>query len=103
MRKAVQNFQDLIVWQKAYAFVLKVYQTTKKFPNKEEIYGLTSQLREAAYSNSILTAVYLVLGLMCLLMTIFLKQIVLRDHKLFLTALLFRRQFSRSLRIPGTM
>lgn len=45
--KAAQTFQDLIVWQKAHAFVLGVYSATKEFP-KEEVYGLTSQFRRAA-------------------------------------------------------
>ena len=49
MEKAAKNFQDLIVWQKAHAFVLEVYKLTKKFP-KDETYGLTSQMRRAAVS-----------------------------------------------------
>jgi len=49
MRKPSRTFQDLIVWQKAHAFVLDVYQYTSKFP-KSEIYGLTSQFRRAAVS-----------------------------------------------------
>lgn len=44
-----RRFQDLIVWQKAHAFVLEVYRMSAVFP-KEEIYGLTSQLRRAAVS-----------------------------------------------------
>ncbi len=44
-----RTFQDLIVWQKAHQFVLKIYEFTDKFP-KEENYGLTSQLRRAAIS-----------------------------------------------------
>jgi len=44
-----KNFQDLIVWQKAHQFVLNVYRMTKDFP-KEELYGLTSQLRRASVS-----------------------------------------------------
>jgi len=43
------TFKDLIVWQKSHLFVLKIYEITKFFP-REEIYGLTSQLRRAAYS-----------------------------------------------------
>jgi len=49
VREAAKTFQDLIVWQKAHRFVLDVYKTTKSFP-REEIYGLTSQLRRAAVS-----------------------------------------------------
>ncbi|MEW6125539.1 MAG: four helix bundle protein [Acidobacteriota bacterium] len=46
---ASQNYRDLIVWQKAMDLVEAVYSETKNFP-KEEIYGLTSQLRRAAIS-----------------------------------------------------
>ncbi len=48
-RRAAQSFQDLIVWQKAHAFVLGVYAASKAFPT-EERYGLTSQFRRAAVS-----------------------------------------------------
>ena len=44
-----KSFEDLIVWQKAHEFVLKVYAFTGKFP-REELYGLTSQFRRAAVS-----------------------------------------------------
>ena len=44
-----KSFKDLIVWQKAHAFVLEVYTFTKKFP-KEERYCLTSQFRRASIS-----------------------------------------------------
>lgn len=44
-----KNFTELIVWQKAHTFVLKIYNLTRNFP-KEEVYGLTSQLRRAAVS-----------------------------------------------------
>ena len=49
MRKPAKSFRDLIVWQKAHAFVLKVYSFSQSFP-KYELYGLTSQLRRAAVS-----------------------------------------------------
>ncbi|MFT3935260.1 MAG: four helix bundle protein [Chitinophagaceae bacterium] len=45
----MQNFKALKVWQKAHQFTLKVYESSRSFP-KEEIYGLTNQLRRAAYS-----------------------------------------------------
>ena len=48
-REKAKQFQDLIVWQKAHELVLSVYKQSKDFP-KEEIYGLTSQLRRAAVS-----------------------------------------------------
>lgn len=42
-------FQKLLVWQKAHALTLRVYQVTKTFP-KDEQYGLVSQMRRAAAS-----------------------------------------------------
>lgn len=44
-----KNFSELIVWQKAHQFVLKVYALTKGFP-REELFALTSQLRRASIS-----------------------------------------------------
>jgi four helix bundle protein len=44
-----KTFQGLIVWQKAHQLVLSVYALTRHFP-KEEIYGLSSQMRRAAVS-----------------------------------------------------
>src|SRR5574340_491657 len=49
MREPAKSFQDLIVWQKAHAFVLQVYAATRRFP-EEERYGLSSQFRRAAIS-----------------------------------------------------
>ena len=46
---ATTDFTQLIVWQKAHQFTLKVYKYTKSFP-KEELSGLTSQFRRAAVS-----------------------------------------------------
>lgn len=48
-REAARCFQDLIVWRNTHGFVLVVYEVTKRFP-REEVYGLTSQLRRAAVS-----------------------------------------------------
>jgi four helix bundle protein len=45
----VKRFNDLIVWQKSMTLVERIYQVTASFP-KEEIYGLTSQIRRAAIS-----------------------------------------------------
>lgn len=44
-----QSYISLEVWQKAMAFVTKVYTLTKLFP-KEELYSLTNQIRRAAVS-----------------------------------------------------
>lgn len=45
----MKTYQDLIVWQKAIELVVHIYELTDKFP-KEEIFGLTSQIRRAAVS-----------------------------------------------------
>ena len=49
VRQTAKRFTDLIVWQKAHEFVLSVYRITSGFP-KEEVYGLTSELRRASVS-----------------------------------------------------
>lgn len=46
-----KSFKDLLVWQKAHAWVLQVYRLTTEFP-PDERFGLTSQLRRAARSVS---------------------------------------------------
>jgi four helix bundle protein len=51
MVKEIKNFYDLNAWKKANEFVLHIYRKTKKFP-KEELYGITSQLKRAASSVS---------------------------------------------------
>ena len=43
------HYAELKVWQKSVAFVTQIYICTASFP-KEEIYGLTSQIRRAAVS-----------------------------------------------------
>ena len=45
----IQSFKDLLVWQKSRALVINVYDITKEFP-KEEVYGLTNQIRRCAVS-----------------------------------------------------
>ena len=47
--KNMQTYRELIVWQKAMSLVLKLYTETKSWP-KEEVYGLTSQIRRCAVS-----------------------------------------------------
>jgi four helix bundle protein len=44
-----QSFRDVVVWQKAHASTLAIYQATEAFP-KHELFALTSQLRRAAAS-----------------------------------------------------
>jgi four helix bundle protein len=46
---SVRSYQDLIGWQKSIELVTNIYRLTQKFP-KDEIYGLTSQMRRAAVS-----------------------------------------------------
>ena len=50
-RQPAKSFRDLIVWQKAHELVLRVYKTTVIFP-KEEVYGITSQIRRSSTSVS---------------------------------------------------
>ena len=45
----MKTYKDLIVWQKAIELVVHIYELTDKFP-REEIFGLTSQIRRAAVS-----------------------------------------------------
>jgi four helix bundle protein len=45
----VRRYADLIAWQKAMNLIERVYRLTKGFP-KEELYGLSSQLRRSAVS-----------------------------------------------------
>jgi four helix bundle protein len=44
-----RNYQGLVVWQRAMDLVAEVYVASRSFP-REEVYGLTSQLRRAAVS-----------------------------------------------------
>jgi len=45
----MEDFKNLKVWSKAHRLTLKIYLSTRKFP-KDELYGLTSQIRRAAVS-----------------------------------------------------
>ena len=45
----MKTYRDLIVWQKSLKLVTEIYSITKSFP-KEELYGLTSQIRRSAVS-----------------------------------------------------
>lgn len=43
------SYRDLVVWQKSMELTKQTYTITKDFP-KEEVYGLTSQIRRCAVS-----------------------------------------------------
>ena len=45
-----QSHKDLIIWKKTMELVTETYQEILKFP-KEEVYGLTSQIRRSAVST----------------------------------------------------
>jgi four helix bundle protein len=45
----VQSFRNLKVWDRAHTLTLDIYRSSKLFP-REEIYGLTSQMRRASAS-----------------------------------------------------
>jgi four helix bundle protein len=45
----VKQYSELVAWQKAMDLVVEVYTITKGFP-REEMYGLSSQVRRAAVS-----------------------------------------------------
>jgi four helix bundle protein len=45
----MEDFKQLKVWTKAHDLTLAIYQCTRTFP-REEIYGLTSQIRRASAS-----------------------------------------------------
>jgi four helix bundle protein len=43
----LESYRELIVWQRAIEMTLTIYRSTTSFP-KEELFGLTSQMRRAA-------------------------------------------------------
>ncbi|HKX86714.1 MAG TPA: four helix bundle protein [Flavobacterium sp.] len=45
----MSTFRDLLIWQKSMTLVTEIYLLTNSFP-KEEIYGLTSQIRRSSIS-----------------------------------------------------
>ncbi|HUR36898.1 MAG TPA: four helix bundle protein [Terriglobales bacterium] len=49
MSSPVKAYTELIAWQKAVLLVTEIYKVSKTFP-KDEVYGLTAQIRRAAVS-----------------------------------------------------
>lgn len=49
MKETIHSYKELTVWQKSIELVTTIYELTEKFP-KEEIFGITSQIRRAAVS-----------------------------------------------------
>ena len=45
----MQDFRNLLVWQKSHELALEIYRLSRDFP-REELYGLASQMRRAAVS-----------------------------------------------------
>jgi four helix bundle protein len=45
----MEDFKDLVVWQKSHRVALDLYQRTRSFP-REELFGVTGQMRRAATS-----------------------------------------------------
>jgi four helix bundle protein len=45
----MQDYHDLLVWKETFSFVKLIYRLSGHFP-KEEMFGITSQLRRAAVS-----------------------------------------------------
>jgi four helix bundle protein len=45
----MQSFKNLKVWEKAHAVTIDIYIASRLFP-KDELYGLTSQMRRASAS-----------------------------------------------------
>ena len=48
-RVVARSFRDLLVWQRSIQLAAMIYRITSGFP-KEEVYGLTSQIRRSAVS-----------------------------------------------------
>ena len=45
----MQDFRKLQVWEKSHDLTVRIYELTSEFP-REEMYGLTSQIRRACAS-----------------------------------------------------
>ena len=49
IKVAAQSFRDLVVWQRSIQLATATYTLTRGFP-REELYGLTGQIRRSAVS-----------------------------------------------------
>jgi len=47
--RPIKSFTDLDAWKEAHKLVIMIYKITKSFP-KEEVFGLTNQMRRAVIS-----------------------------------------------------
>ncbi len=47
-----KGYKKLKVWEKAHKFAIEIYRLSNNFP-REELYGLTSQIRRSAFSISL--------------------------------------------------
>ncbi len=45
----MQDYRDVVVWQRSHGLVLEIYKLTESFPSSEK-YGLVNQMRRSAYS-----------------------------------------------------
>jgi four helix bundle protein len=48
-KKVARSFRELVVWQRSIQLAAMTYRVTREYP-KEEMYGLTSQIRRSAVS-----------------------------------------------------
>jgi len=46
---SLNSYKELIVWQKSFELAVEIFRLTQLFP-KSELYGLTSQMRRAAFA-----------------------------------------------------
>ncbi|MDO8492887.1 MAG: four helix bundle protein [bacterium] len=48
-KEKIHSFTDLVAWKDSHKLAIMIYEATKSFP-KEEIFGLTNQIRRASVS-----------------------------------------------------
>jgi four helix bundle protein len=49
MQEERKGYKKLKIWEKAHSLAIDIYKSTLDFPG-DELYGLTSQIRRAAFS-----------------------------------------------------